>query len=99
MSVYSHLGGTEEAQPDAQVAQQLTVFDPFSNGFSSTPTGLGFICLWVFHYPNHQLDAVRCGIGLLVCNAPAWDQLQPVGHLTTSINNPSPSARRVYTRL
>lgn len=90
VSVYSHLGGTEEAQPDAQVAQQLTVFESIQQRFKQHPHRPWFHLLntsGVFHYPNHQLDAVRCGIGLYgYANAPAWDaQLQPVGHLTTSI--------------
>ena len=90
-SVYSHLAASEEPRPSSICEAQIRQFNQLKTECQkklSTPTQFHLLnSSGVFNYPEHQFDAVRCGIALHgFANHPNWDtKLKPVARLTSRI--------------
>ena len=84
ISVYSHLGASENKKPCKFTEKQIAVFKKIKKTLiKKIKPDLGFHLLntsGVFNYPEFQFDAVRIGIGLYGnSNSKIWDfELKPV---------------------
>ena len=91
LSIYSHLGCSENKRPCKYTDKQIELFDSLIEDLSKlTSPRLGFHLLntsGLFNYPEKQYDLVRVGIGLYgYSNNFTWDkELKPVFELKSPI--------------
>ena len=91
LSIYSHLGCSENKRPCKYTDKQIELFDALIKELSKlTQPRLGFHLLntsGVFNYPKKQYDSVRIGLGLYgYSNNFIWDkELKPVFELKSPI--------------
>ena len=92
ISVYSHLIESEGPRPhrasDKQINTFLEIKALHEKDTEQSPWFHLLNTSGVYNYPEQQLDAVRCGIGLYgFANHPEWDQsLQPIATLESVIS-------------
>ncbi len=91
LSVYSHLGASENPRPCNFTQKQIDAFDKIQSEVKLLSNPLPKFHLLnssgIFNYPEYHLDAVRSGIALYgFANRPEWDaQLKPIASLNAPI--------------
>ncbi len=84
LSIYSHLGASENPRPCKYTSNQISEFEKIKKITSEiVKPEIGFHILntsGIFNYPEKQYDAIRSGIGLYgYANCKDWDfELKPV---------------------
>lgn len=90
-SIYSHLSASENEKPCKYTEEQIKKFRKIEAWgkklFTNPPLFHLLNTSGVFNYPEHQMDAVRVGIGLYgFANRPEWDkQLLPISELSSHL--------------
>ena len=91
ISVYSHLGASEDEKPCGYTQSQIDQFQRIKSKITASMKSPPFFHLLNssggFNYPEAHFDAVRTGISLYgFANRAEWDQkLHPIARLSTSI--------------
>jgi Alr-MurF fusion protein len=91
-SIYTHLVASEDQLHREFTLKQLELFEQIAGqiiksvGYSPLIHALN--SSGILHYPDHQMDMVRLGIGLygIEGSSKFSDQLQPIGTLKTTIS-------------
>lgn len=95
-SVYSHLAAAEAPKEEGLSKRQIQAFlaikKQYERSLEEPPKFHLLNSSGLFNYPEHQLDAVRCGIALHgFANKKIWDQkLKPFASLTSKISQIHP---------